>query len=235
MSLDRRLQSALNLYDSCPLAADIGTDHAHLPVALLRSGKCQRMILTDISPRSVARAESEIARFHLSDRVEIRLGDGLTPLGDHSCAMISVLGMGGRTIHNILTGGKEYLSGASLLLSAHSDIPAVREAVLSVGYHLESETPVYSAGRYYLMLLARPGAAPMTPLEIETGCRLLSSTSPDLKGYLRHQLSVWQSRMSGLQFEKNADPSLLADAEEKIRFYQNTLEGGIFHDSTANL
>ena len=47
--LDARLSLAYDLYDPCELAADIGTDHAHLPAALLQRGRCQHMILTDLS------------------------------------------------------------------------------------------------------------------------------------------------------------------------------------------
>lgn len=49
--LDERLSLACDLYPVCRLAADIGTDHARLPAALLQRGRCQHMVLTDISPR----------------------------------------------------------------------------------------------------------------------------------------------------------------------------------------
>ena len=97
IQLDARLSLAYDLYDSCELAADIGTDHAHLPAALLQRGRCQHMILTDISESALENARTEIARLRLSDRVSLRLGDGLSPVTE-KCGVISVMGMGGRTI-----------------------------------------------------------------------------------------------------------------------------------------
>ncbi|MBP5231102.1 MAG: tRNA (adenine(22)-N(1))-methyltransferase TrmK [Clostridia bacterium] len=76
-SLDPRLSLAFSLYDTCVLAADIGTDHARLPAALLKRGRCQHMVLTDISQSALENARMEIVRRHLYDRVSLRLGDGL--------------------------------------------------------------------------------------------------------------------------------------------------------------
>ena len=69
--LDARLSLACNLYDPCDLAADIGTDHAHLPAALLQRGRCQHMILTDLSESALNNARSEIIRLRLADRVSL--------------------------------------------------------------------------------------------------------------------------------------------------------------------
>ena len=111
--LDARLSLAYDLYDPCELAADIGTDHAHLPAALLQRGRCRHMILTDLSESALRNARDEMIRFRLTDRVTLRAGNGLEPL-DEACGMISVTGMGGRTIRDILLEGKEKLQGASL-------------------------------------------------------------------------------------------------------------------------
>ena len=172
-ALDPRLSLAFDLYDSCRLAADIGTDHAHLPAALLQRGRCQHMILTDISPSALENAKMEMIRLHLTDRVSLRLGDGLTPVSE-PCEMISVMGMGGRTIRNILLSGRKKLQGASLLLSAHTDWHLIRAALQEIGYRLDREEPCLSGGRYYLVLLARPGNPPRrSPVPF-----LLSRTCP---------------------------------------------------------
>ena len=157
IQLDARLSLAYDLYDPCDLAADIGTDHAHLPAALLQRGRCQRMILTDLSESALNNARGEIIRLRLSDRVSLRCGNGLMPLNER-CGMISVTGMGGRTIHDILLAGQSRLQGSALLLSAHTDLPLIRDAVRRIGYHLDREEPCFCAGRYYLVIRARPGA-----------------------------------------------------------------------------
>ena len=220
--LDARLSLAFDLYDSCELAADIGTDHAHLPAALLQRGRCQRMVLTDLSESALSNARGEIIRFRLTDRVSFRCGDGLEPLKER-CEMISVTGMGGRTIRNILLTGQNRLQGASLLLSAHTDLPLIREAVCRIGYHLDREEPCYSTGRFYLVILARPGAAGMTAREIRLGSPLFDSASDQLVPYLNRRRDILQEKLTGLLSAGQPDEEQIAELREDIAFYEEKI------------
>ena len=220
--LDPRLSLAFDLYDPCELAADIGTDHAYLPAALLQRGRCQRMILTDISPGALANARFEIVRLRLSNRVDLRLGDGLEPLSE-SCGCISVMGMGGRTIQSILTAGQSRLQGASLILSAHTDWHLIRRAVLDIGYHLDREEPCFAAGRYYLVLRARPGLEPLSEQEIRTGGPLFRSASPLLPGFLSRRREVLSFQLKGLLSASVPDQPLIRQVQEDLALYDRFL------------
>ena len=221
-TLDPRLSLAYDLYDPCELAADIGTDHAHLPAALLQRGRCQHMILTDISESALENARMEMIRLRLMDRVSLRLGDGLSVISE-KCSVISIMGMGGRTIRDILMEGKDRLQGASLLLSAHTDWHLIREAVSGIGYHLDREEPCFSAGRYYLVLRARPGSVPMTAQEIRLGGPLFQSGSPVLIPFLRRRTEVLQARLKGLLSASVRDEEEIRNLHEDLHFYQQVL------------
>lgn len=216
--LDPRLSLAFDLYDPCELAADIGTDHAHLPAALLQRGRCQHMVLTDISESALENARMEMIRLRLMDRVSLRLGDGLAPLSE-SYGMISVMGMGGRTIRDILLSGRAKLQGASLLLSAHTDWHLIRTAVREIGYHLDREEPCFAAGRYYLILRARPGAQSMTEQQIRLGGPLFSSDSPVLLPFLKRRREVLAERLRGLENASEPDQSGIVTVREDLDFY----------------
>ena len=221
--LDERLSLAYDLYDPCRLAADIGTDHAHLPAALLQRGRCQHMILTDLSESALHNARNEIIRFRLSDRVSLRLGYGLEPLTEQ-CDVISVTGMGGRTICDILAGGCERLQGASLILSAHTDLPLIRETISKIGYHLDREEPCFCAGRYYLVLRARPGFQPLTPQQIRLGGPLFLSASPQLLPYVKRRREVLQASLSGILSADSPDLSLVRQLREDIAYYDDFIK-----------
>ena len=226
IQLDARLSLAYDLYDPCELAADIGTDHAHLPAALLQRGRCQHMILTDLSESALKNARDTIIRCRLSDRTDLRAGDGLQPLRDETCSMISVTGMGGRTVHDILLEGRDKLRSASLVLSAHTDLPLIREAVCRIGYHLDREEPCFSAGRYYLVLRARPGAREMTPREIRLGGPLFDSVSPWLVPYLTRRREVLENKLKGLISAESPDVEFIAQVREDIAFYDESIRKG---------
>ena len=215
--LDPRLSLACDLYDPCGLAADIGTDHAHLPAALLQRGRCQHMILTDISESALENARTEMIRLRLTDRVSLRLGDGLSPVSE-KCGMISVMGMGGRTIRSILLSGKNRLQGASLLLSAHTDWHLIRSALQDIGYRPDREEPCFAAGRFYLILRARPGAVPMTGREIRLGGPLFFSGSPVLLPFLRRRRDVLQARLNGLLSASVPDAAEIRVLREDLDF-----------------
>ena len=224
--LDARLSLAYDLYDPCELAADIGTDHAHLPAALLQRGRCQHMILTDLSESALQNARNEMIRFRLLDRVTLRAGDGLAPL-EETCGMISVTGMGGRTVRDILLSGQEKLRGAALVLSAHTDLPLIREAVNRIGYHLDREEPCFCAGRYYLVMSARPGALPVTLREIRLGGPLFDSGSEQLFPYVKRRRDVLENSLRGLLSAEKPDHALIAQVRDDIDAYDDFIGKGI--------
>ena len=225
IQLDARLSLAYDLYDPCDLAADIGTDHAHLPAALLQRGRCQHMILTDLSESALKNARETVIRCRLSDRTDLRAGNGLQPLVE-ACGMISVTGMGGRTVHDILLEGMEKLKGASLVLSAHTDLPLIREAVCRIGYHLDREEPCFCAGRYYLVLRARPGACSLSPRDLRLGGPLFESASPQLIPYLTRRREVLQDKLRGLVSADKPEDALIAQVREDIAFYDRFIGKG---------
>ena len=235
ITLDARLSLAFDLYDPCGLAADIGTDHAHLPAALLQRGRCQHMILTDLSESALQNARNEMIRLRLTDRVTLRSGNGLDPL-EEACGMISVTGMGGRTVRNILLNGRDRLRGASLVLSAHTDLPLIREAISLIGYHLDREEPCFCAGRYYLVMRARPGARDVSPRELRLGGPLFDSSSDQLIPWVKRRRDVLLDSLRGLESADTPDRARIAQVREDIRAYEDFIvKGRKPHDRTGNI
>ena len=215
--LDARLSLAYDLYLPSELAADIGTDHAHLPAALLQRGRCQRMILTDISPSALENAMREICRRNLSGRVDFRLGDGLMPISE-PCRVISVTGMGGRTIREMLLAGRDRLQGAALILSAHTDWFLIRQTAMDIGYHLDAEEPCFCAGRYYLVLRAMPGAETLTGRQLLLGGPLFQSSSAALLPFLKRRRQILAVHLNGLRSAAAPDHETAEQLSDDIAF-----------------
>ena len=230
MTLDPRLSLAFELYPPCDLAADIGTDHAYLPIALLKAGKCRRMILSDVSPDALRNARDHVLRAGLSDRADLRLGNGLDVVAE-PCQAVSILGMGGRTIAGILRKGADRLDGAGLLLSAHSDLPEVRQAVMDIGYRLTAEEPVLDGRRFYLIMTAAPGQEALTSRELRLGKPLFRSSSSLLKPYLAFRTRVLEAKLEGLRLSPETALADMALLEEDLTI----LKGVISDDRTKHL
>ena len=110
IKLNDRLQIIAERLKDEKTMADIGTDHGFLPVFLLQSGQCDRVILADISVPSLAKAEENCRRYFTGEyeecaaRAEFRAGDGLTVLKPGEVDAVVIAGVGG-TDHGTLRAG----------------------------------------------------------------------------------------------------------------------------------
>ncbi len=188
-SLDERLSCAAALFPACAYGADIGADHGRLSCYMLATGKCERMCVADISAESLEKARRLIALHGLSERADIRVGDGLSAL-DRPADAIAILGMGGRTLSDILVRGKERMHRASLVLSAHTQLPLLRRTLMQLSYHIEEEKIARAAGRFYVVLRAEYGAVEYSERELLLGPCLIKETDENYAGYLAWRIGV---------------------------------------------
>ena len=102
MHIDRRLETIANLVPQGCVLADIGTDHAYLPVWLLEKQRISRAIAGDIAAGPCQAARTTVAQFGQHKHVEVRQGSGLKVLSPGEADCIAIAGMGASTIISIL-------------------------------------------------------------------------------------------------------------------------------------
>ncbi len=191
--LDARLRRIADCVPDCELAADIGCDHGKLTAWLLWHGTCQRMIASDLSEVSRAKARALFNRLGLRDRVTISAADGLHALTEPMDAVI-ISGMGGGTMADMLAQEVD-LQGATLILSPQTELPRLREAVAKRHYRICHEYVVKADGRFYLVWQAMPGEMRLSGRERALGVSLSATDTASPTDYLRWQLKVassWQ-------------------------------------------
>lgn len=214
--MDERLSLAAAMYEPCALGADIGTDHGLLPCHLLRTGVCDRMILADVSPKALEHARDQVARQRLGHRAALVCANGLDALTEPA-GCVSITGMGGETMADILRAGADRLQGAVLVLSAHTDLHLVRRAVMDIGYHFTKEKLCRAGGRFYLVWRAEPGAVCYTEDELLLGTELLlTGDDPLLPAYLAWRLKVVSRKLAGLRTAAAPDEAAIARLEHHI-------------------
>ena len=221
--LDERLSLVAAMYEPCQWGADIGTDHALLPRHLLMNGVCQHMIAADVSEGALANAKATLTRSHLLERAELILADGLAAI-TRPGGCVSISGMGGETMATILRDGADKLSGAVLVLSAHTEPELVRRAIVDIGYHLVREELCRAAGRFYLCWRAEPGAGSLTADEIRFGSLLWHTGSPLLRDYATWRRNVARKRLDGLRAAAAPDTDAILSISHEVAFYENKME-----------
>lgn len=82
--------------------ADIGTDHAYVPIYLIQNSISDKAAAADIKKGPLEIARSNIEKYGLSDKISLRLGAGLSPIGINEFETCIIAGMGGEVITNIL-------------------------------------------------------------------------------------------------------------------------------------
>ena len=153
MRLSERLERVVSFVRPCASAADIGTDHALVPVELVRRGIVKKALAMDVRPGPLSRAKEQISRAGLSDQIEPRLSDGLAALKPQEAETVIIAGMGGELIIRILTEGRHmWDSVAQWVLSPHSEVFKVRGWLLENGFSIEKEDMVCEDGKYYVLM-----------------------------------------------------------------------------------
>ncbi|MBP8593098.1 MAG: Nif3-like dinuclear metal center hexameric protein [Ruminococcus sp.] len=100
--LDERLKTIEQMVSGRGVAVDVGTDHAHLAAQLVKSGRCQRVIASDIKEGPLESARKTVEAAGISDKVELILSDGLENVPLEGVTDIVIAGMGGETIAEII-------------------------------------------------------------------------------------------------------------------------------------
>ena len=138
--------------------ADIGTDHAYLPVALVATGTVPRAVATDLRPGPLSAARVTIDAAGLAARVETRLGSGLAALRGGDVATVVLAGMGGPLIADLLAAAPAaVLAGVRrLVLQPMAGEAALRRRLPELGWRIVDEDLVADGGRLYLVIVAAP-------------------------------------------------------------------------------
>ena len=203
MILDVRLGAAAALVPKGARLADIGSDHAYLPISLCLDGKIECALASDINEGPVAAAVANIKKNGLSDKIEAVRADGLDKAYAFSPDCITVLGMGGELIVSILDRA-EWIrdKGITLILQ-----PMTHPEVLSVylakeGFETVEETIVRDGGRddrIYRIISARYTGKPVVIGETEAlvGKKNIERLDEVTCAYIERLVRIYSVRAEG--------------------------------------
>lgn len=143
--------------------ADVGTDHAYLPVWLTLQGRVASAIASDLRRGPLDRAQETGRRYGVGDRITFRLGNGLAAVAPEECDTIVIAGMGGENIAQILAGAPWTADGRhTLLLQPQSRAEALRRFLAEHGYAIAREALVRDRGFLYPVIEAGAGEMHLT-------------------------------------------------------------------------
>lgn len=170
MELTARLQTVADLVPVGAAFADIGTDHAYLPVWLLLNARIDRAIAADLREGPLNRARETASQYGQSNKISFRLCNGLSDIAPNEVDTIAVAGMGGETIASILEAAPWTKENKLLLLQPMTSFPDLRFWLQQNGYYIEEEHLSREGKRLYSCLSVRAGHMdPLSPAELWVG------------------------------------------------------------------
>lgn len=160
INLDKRLSMVASMVRRGSRVADIGTDHAYLPVYLVQAGACVGGIAADIRPGPLEAARRTVTEAGLTEQITLRLGNGLAPVAADEVDDIVIAGMGGETIVEILSAD-DWVKNARLrlVLQPMTRAEELRRWLLTSGFTITEERLVQDGHRLYSVMAAAYTAA----------------------------------------------------------------------------
>ncbi|MFZ5897957.1 MAG: tRNA (adenine(22)-N(1))-methyltransferase [Bacillota bacterium] len=215
--LGERLAAVARYVTPDAVVADIGTDHALLPLYLVEEGISPRAIAVDVADGPYTAALQAVRERGLIQLVDVRLGDGLSVVRPGEADVLVLAGMGGNTMREILDASPEVVEKASrIIVQPMEQQAAIRQWFASHGWAIVDEELVEESNRLYQVIAAERGEPwDATPLEMEVGPLLVKSKHPLLPRYLAGLLQKYEKILQGMEKSRRDLPAQ-REIEEKV-------------------
>lgn len=222
--ISKRLLSAASFARDGDFIADVGTDHAYLPIYLYLNKKIRGAVVSDVNEGPIARAERNIAEYSCKDALIPVLSDGLSKIEEYSPDTVFILGMGGELIAGIISKVewvKEKKTRLVMQPMTHPEI--LRGYLFENGFEITEEALVDDGKIYQIIVASYTGIeTEANALELRFGKINLSNGEPLLLCALEKEKGVLAVRVNGRSkagLDGGGDGELLRAINEYIDFY----------------
>ena len=219
---DKRLLCVASLVREGASLADIGTDHAYLPVYLMQEGRIRAAIAADIGEGPAASARQHIREAALDEAIAVRVCDGLVGIAPDEVTDIVIAGMGGETIIHILSEAPWVRDARyRLVLQPMTKTVELRRWLYDNGFTVTEEHLIPDGRHLYNVMAAEfaaasPAADPLMPY---IGALSAKEGLP----YFQRQLETLQKRIGGMKLAGNtAEVAALEELYAALTRYIDT-------------
>ncbi len=218
-----RLLSALPYLKKGGAVIDVGTDHAYLPIYLVGEGFCSRALACDINRGPIDSAARNVAAARLCNQIDTLCTDGLHHTEGYEPDDILIFGMGGELIIRILSEAPWVKNpNIGLVLQPMTRAHLLRGWLLENGFEIVGET-ITLEDRYYQTIAARycGKSEEYTEEELLLGRLNVQNNAPNLRGFVEHEIGVWEAILRGKSRAVDADTR---NEERVLKFLKARLE-----------
>ena len=207
-TLSARLERVAAHVPSGARLADIGSDHGYLPVTLVLRGLIASAVAGEVALTPYQTALRTVRENALEAQISVRLASGLAAIQSQDCiSAVSICGMGGETIRDILQSGRARLTGNErLILQPNGGEQPLRRWLMENSYGIVAEE-LLRENRFNYEIIVAEHTTPVhyTEQELYFGPLLLQARTPAF-------LNKWQR----LLIEKQRTLASFAKARQPV-------------------
>ena len=195
-------------------AADIGTDHAFLPIELIRRNKAVKVYACDINEGPLKAAAKNIAAAGYEDVIIPLLSDGFENIPDDvTCAILA--GMGFYTAAGILERASARLDQLSqIIVEVNRNTAQMRQWISERGYAIDNEVLIHDRGFDYIAIsFTTESHAPLSQLEIICGTPFLLQQRDAYNAFCMKHISKNEQILSRIRKEDARREHLLHEID----------------------
>ena len=212
-----RLDLLAELIAPADVIADIGSDHAKLPVMLVKMQKCKKCIAVEIASGPYNSAKNNIERSNLAEKIEIRLGDGLKPLFANECDAFVIAGMGGRTIIEIIHNSNDVVNDESIFyLQPMQEAPELRKWLDMNGFAIINEEIAHENSKLFEIIITKKikgQKSIMSEMDCLLGAVLINKKHP----LLNEKISLLIKQFTNIKEELTKNKISTIEIENKLK------------------
>lgn len=201
IKLSKRLSTVATYVRDGAFVADIGTDHAYLPIYLIKNKIAVKALASDINEGPILRAKENIFKFSLNDKIIVKVANGLDGIEEFSPTDVMICGMGGELICQIIDSSQYIKSkGIRLILQPMTSIKELRE-YLQNGFFTVGESIVLEDNKIYQVICVEYDGKfhKMSDAELELGKLNIESRNYEFGVLLESLIRKKEKMLQGLK------------------------------------
>lgn len=217
--LSRRLEAVASYVPQGARLADVGSDHAYLPLFLVEQGRIDFAIAGEVVQGPYQSALQNVEQTGQTDKIAVRLANGLAAveLADQ-VTTVTIAGMGGRLIAEILEAGKDKLGSVErLILQPNNREDDVRHWLVANGFQLVAEEILEENDKIYEILVAEKGNVDLAADQLRFGPYLLEEQSATFQKKWLKELDKLTYALEQVPLERQADRSAISQKIQQIQ------------------
>lgn len=217
MELSTRLKTVASYVPNNKKLADIGSDHAYLPLYLVKRGVIEEAIAGEVVQGPFDAAVRNVRLHGKENQITVRLANGLQAIEeDDNVQVVTIAGMGGRLITTILEEGHERLQTVErLILQPNIHSEPIRQWAVENGWYIVEEAILEEDDHIYEILVLERGEVTYSPLELLVGPKLLVEKSEVFQKKWQEECRSWKNVLQSLEQAKPSEE--VARKKEELR------------------